>query len=504
MVSLVAIIAGTILALLGIGAITLGAAAFAAGGRDGADTYLQSSAQSFATDSYAVVSPPLELVVDEPALARTPFDLGEVRLQAKPVTAGQDMFIGVGARADVEAYLSDVPRAEIETVSSFPSFVRYDDKPGTSTPSDPTDETFWIASAHGQDLQELVIPVHSGEWVVVAMNTDASPGVATSVRAGYHSDQIGFLPLIALAAGTLMLLLGVGLTLLGATRAGKDLHRLPQASGQDVRYLPNTVMGPDQRIARAAGANTGAGSRTGTWLHGELDGNLSRGLWLVKWLLAIPHLIILVFLWSAFIITTVISGLVILITGKYPRSLFDFNVGVLRWNWRVAFYAHSALATDQYPPFTLASTSYPADLQVAYPEHLSRGLVLVKSWLLALPHLLILAVLTGAGSAWFGQPGWTGQFLWSGQSIEGSVGGSPGLEYSLLGLLVLLAGLVLLFTGTYQRGLFNFIMGINRWVFRVTVYVALMRDEYPPFTLDQGPDEPAKTPHQPNPAPALS
>lgn len=204
-------------------------------------------------------------------------------------------------------------------------------------------------------------------------------------------------------------------------------------------------------------------------LDGQLDPAVSRWLWLVKWLLVIPHLIILAVLWFVVWVLTIVAGIAILFTGVYPRSIFDFNVGVARWTWRVIFYSYNALGTDRYPPFKLESDPhYPADLTIEYPQHLSRGLVLVKWWLLAIPQYVVVGVFLGSTSSW------------------SPMGGGNAVTVGLLNILVLFAAVALLFTGRYPTAIFDFVMGMNRWVARVFAYAALMRDEYPPFRLDQG------------------
>ena len=134
-------------------------------------------------------------------------------------------------------------------------------------------------------------------------------------------------------------------------------------------------------------------------MEARLDTPLSRWLWVLKPILLIPHVVVLAFLWLALVILTAIVFFAVLFTGRYPRTLFDFNVGVMRWTWRVSYYGFGAFGTDRYPPFTLHDVpDYPTDLWVEYPETLSRPLVLVK-WLLAIPHYLIVSVFVG-GAAW--------------------------------------------------------------------------------------------------------
>jgi hypothetical protein len=192
----------------------------------------------------------------------------------------------------------------------------------------------------------------------------------------------------------------------------------------------------------------------------SVEGNLSippsQGWWLLKWLLAIPHYVVLACLTVPFVVISIIAFFAILFTGRYPRGLFGFNEGVLRWSWRVSFYSYGVLGTDKYPPFSLEKAKYPADLEIKYPRKLSRGLVLIKWWLLAIPHYAVVGM------------------------MQGSYGGRGG---GLNLVLVLIAAIALLFTGKYHKDIFKLVVGINRWSYRVAAYAALMTDEYPPFRL---------------------
>jgi hypothetical protein len=387
-------------------------------------------------------------------------DLATVRLSARSTDASA-VFIGIAPSADVARYLSSASYDEISDLRTDP-FEYALTRRGTDGDlrAAPTDEEFWTAQSSGAGTQALTWDLEPGTYTAVIMNVDGSAGVDVDLSAG---GRLGWLTPLAWSLGLLggALVLGSALLVVYGARPPGPKVPLQAAPGQ----TPEAVR-PDTPVT----------------LVGAKDPQLNRGLWLVKWFLAIPHFVVLALLWLVFVVLTVVAFLAILVTGRYPRGLFNLNVGILRWTWRVQFYATAAIGTDRYPPFTLDHTDYPADLAIVYPERLSRGLVLVKSWLLALPHLIVLAVL--AGTWHFGDA----------DGFQLAVGG-------LIGALTLAAGMLLLFTGRYPAPLFDLLVGLNRWVYRVIAYVALMTDTYPPFRLDQGPADPggaAPTPSTPD------
>ncbi len=477
------VILGSLLALIAVALLAAGGTALWADltQRDD-DGYLTTPTERFETESFAITSEGIDLLeADEGGdWVLSERVLGKVRVSGESANGG-DIFVGIADTDDVEAYLDGVEHAQVRDINFDPFTVDYRQFPGGEPPGPPGEQDFWAASASGSGEQSATWEADPGNWTIVVMNADASSGVAADLSAGAEANFLLWLAIGLLVGGALVLALGVLLIVLGARGAAARAAPAAAAAGA----------APAAVATGTVAAAPPAATAYPVALSGRLDPGLSRWLWLVKWILVIPHYIVLFFLWIAFGVLWIVAFFAILFTGRYPRGIFDFNLGVLRWTWRVAFYSYWALGTDRYPPFTLADVpDYPARLDVQYPERLSHWLPLVK-WLLAIPHLILVAIFVGG---W----GWGWDWGWSSGAWGFGVAG-------LVGILVVIAGFILLFTASYPRSIFEFVLGLDRWVYRVVAYVSLMRDEYPPFRLDAGPDEPggtATTAAAPPPPPA--
>lgn len=455
-----AVIVGAFVGLIATGMVIAGGGLIVANEtqRD-ADGFFTTDEVVLSTESHALVSEDVDLG-SQPGDWFPSGRLATVRIEADGGAA--PVFVGIGPEDAVDAYLDGVAYSTVTDIGIGGDDITYRNVPGDAPLAPPGEQDLWVVSAEGPGAQTVEWDLEQGRWEVVIMNADASQGVTVDASAAAQTDLLIWVAIGLLAGGLILGVIAAAVIVAAVATRGEPTPAATHAAGE---YGPYPVL-----------------------VEGHIDPNLTRWQWLVKWLLAIPHFVVLAFLWVAFALLTVVAFFAILFTGRYPRSIFDFNVGVLRWSWRVGFYTYSVAATDQYPPFSLDDTDYPARLDVAYPEQLSRGLALVKWWLLAIPHYLIVGLFT-SGMVW-----WSTDIGTSDNTVAEAGAG-------LIGILVFIAVVMLLFTGRYNRGLFDLIMGLNRWVFRVVAYAALMRDEYPPFRLDTGGSEPRPGPSSPDAGP---
>lgn len=170
----------------------------------------------------------------------------------------------------------------------------------------------------------------------------------------------------------------------------------------------------------------------------------NRWLPLVKWLLALPHYLVLVVLGIGVLFVHVIAFFAVLFTGSYPRGLWNYVVGVIRWGWRVGAYV--LLLTDEYPPFSLdEEPGYPATFEADYPEHTDRWRPLVQ-WLLIIPYYFVATILVYVAE-----------------------------------VVAFIAVFVILFTRNLPEGMFRLILNPFRWSLRAQAYGYFLVTRYPPF-----------------------
>jgi hypothetical protein len=439
----VALVGGSLLGLIALALAIAGIALVLAHAtaRDAAGFYTAPT-ERLTTGTYALTSEGLQIGDVRGHGADWALDAVDATVRVRASAPdGRPVFIGIAPKADVDRYLLLSAHSEISAAGGTPFTYDSVRRGGAERPPVPSLQGFWAAATSGWGTQSVTWKPDSGRWAIVVMNADGSRRVSADVSVGAKSGAVLPIGLVLLALGLMGLATSAALIWVGA--------RDPS--------------GPAGGAAVAV-ADRAAGTEGFYPLHFEarLDEPLSRWLWLVKWLLALPHWIALAFLWIAYDVLTLVALVAILFTGRYPRPLFDFNVGVLRWTWRVVHYALT-FGTDRYPPFTLAPADYPAELDVPYPERLSRAKAFFKPWLLALPHWFVVSIFLGWSSPW----------------ADGS--DRPGL----LALLAVIGAVVLLVKGRYPRDISGLVVGIARWVARVAVYAGLMRDEYPPFRLDR-------------------
>jgi hypothetical protein len=203
------VVLGAVLALAGLAATGAHAAQQAEGG------YFSSSTEAFSTPTSALVTD--EILVEAGRPGNSPTDVGdlaEVRIRAASTEPGTAVFVGVGPKAEVEAYLSGVAHDRMAGFELDPFAVRFDRVPGGTAPA-PAAQPFWVATASGPGTQTLLWDKERGAWSAVVMNADGTPGVDVRADVGLRFGFLLPLGIALLAAG---LLLAVGPALLSRRR----------------------------------------------------------------------------------------------------------------------------------------------------------------------------------------------------------------------------------------------------------------------------------------------
>jgi hypothetical protein len=319
-------VVGALVALIAVGLIAGGGGLlWAYGTQRSADGFFTSPEVTLSTDGYALTSTEIDLG-SRPGDWFPSGRLATVRLEVDSQDTAP-VFVGIGPDTDVDSYLGGVEYSEVARIGPDPAHVTYRSVAGEAPSTPPSEQAFWAASTEGSGPQTLTWELEQGEWTVVIMNADTSPGVTVDAAAGARTELMVPVSAFLLVGGLVFAAIAAVLLVVAVRR-------------------------PGEAVPVAAVAIAGGFGHYPVRVEGQLDPNLSRWQWLVKWLLAIPHYIVLFFLWIGAIIAIIIAWFAILFTGRYPRGLFEYVVNVMRWSLRVIAYAF-VLTTDRYPPFRL-------------------------------------------------------------------------------------------------------------------------------------------------------
>jgi hypothetical protein len=315
---IIALVGGSLVALVAL-ALLLGGLVFVIGHatlRDSAG-YYSSDTERFSTTTYALTSEGLQIGDVHGGGADWALDAldATVRVRARGV-GDKPVFVGIAPERAVDGYLARTAHEEIDDVTSRPFSYDSIERHGVAAPAEPASQRFWTATASGAGTQTLTWKPDEGRWAVVVMNADGSSKVAADVSIAAKSGAVLPIGIALLGVGVLALLAAAGLIWLAV--------REPGAGGGGTAIVAAAPFAATPPAAASTGVAVDEQPHP-VQLEARLDEPLSRWLWLVKWLLALPHWIVLAFLWVAFWVMTAVALVAIVLTGRYPRAIFDFT-----------------------------------------------------------------------------------------------------------------------------------------------------------------------------------
>ena len=208
------IVGGSVAAL--IAAVLIAAGAFALWGdsKKDADGYLSTGTERFTTTSRALASERLDIEIDDKHWIAGIEDLGDSRLKVTSAS-GEPVFAGIAQERDVAEYLRGVEHTVVEDIDTGPFSARHRERHGSRAPALPAEQDFWAASVQGSGTQTLDWTPDDGDWSVVVMNADGSPGVSADVSAGAEIAFLEALGWSLTGGGLLLLVAGGALIVLG-------------------------------------------------------------------------------------------------------------------------------------------------------------------------------------------------------------------------------------------------------------------------------------------------
>lgn len=205
----VLVVVGSVAAVIGGSLLIGGGAVLWAEQQRDTDGYFTSDSETLSTNSYALSAPELDVDLTGPDVLYARDLLGDVRIEGASSDSGTALFLGIGPTSDVGQYLADVGHDEISDIDVDPFRVDYSPQPGGAPAESPTAQTFWAVSESGTGAQTLTWDVSSGDWSVVIMNADGSPGVQADLSVGATLPVLGPIAIGLLIGGGVLLVLGL-------------------------------------------------------------------------------------------------------------------------------------------------------------------------------------------------------------------------------------------------------------------------------------------------------